>query len=351
MARFYPTNSVSSSGISSDDVTITSYDVPESKTALTSDSDDKIIQGKLKEIGSATESVGSIDNENNRVQLTVPTRGLYSLTAKLFTSFSDMANLIGLVAGKIAQGESILGVSGTYKGLGNATQSDVRTGKTFSTAELSDVPGTMAEHAGGTYKPGTSDKTVISADRYLTGDVIVKGDPNLIAANIRKNVVIFGIKGTSDGWVHENPDLYNAGNNAFKFVLNDPSLATFEVDHLHTVRQFAKQMYITAHEKVNLFKFKRMYFEYTGLSHASTSEYLKILIDIKPSLANDENRNRIGTVNAYAPINQKRTSSCALPEAGSGLLQEGYLIITIYNGDSTGNTSEAKIHRIWLSMD
>lgn len=351
MARFYPTNSVSSSGISSDDVTITSYDVPESKTALTSDSDDKVIQGKLKEISSAKESVGSIDSENNRVQLTVPTRGLYSLTAKLFTSFSDMANLIGLVAGKIAQGESILGVSGTYKGLGDATQADVRSGKTFSTAELSDVPGTMAEHAGGTFKPGTSDKTVITKDQYLTGDVVVKGDPNLIAANIRKNVVIFGIKGTSDGWVHENPDLYNAGNNAFKFVINDISLATFEVDHLHTVRQFAKQMYITAHEKVNLFKFKRIYFEYTGLSHATTSEYLKMAVDIKPSLANDENRNRLGVCEGYAPINQKRTASLALPDTATGLLKEGYLVITIYNGDGTGNTSEAKIHRIWLSMD
>lgn len=350
MARFYPSNSVSSSGVSSDDVTITSLDVPESKTALTSDSNDEVVQGKLKEVSSATEAVGSIDSDNSRVQLTVPTRGLYSLTAKLFTSFSDMANLIGLVAGKIAQGESILGVNGTFKGLGNATQADVRSGKTFSTAEFSDVPGTMAEHTGGNFKPSTSDKVVIAKDRYLTGDVIVQGDPNLIAANIKKNVTIFGIKGTADGWVVEETDMYNNGANPFSFSVSDSSLISFETGHILTKRQFDKEVFLSSYKKNNLTKYTKINFDYTVTSNATTTQKLTFEVLLSPNLNFDPPFN-YGKVSGSSPENERRTVSLKLPDITSGIQRDGYLRIYIYNGDTKINVSAAKIHRIWLSMD
>lgn len=361
MARFYPSNSVASSGISSDDVTITSLDVPESKTALTADSDDKVIKGKLKEYNSASKAVGSIDNDNSRVQLTIPTRGLYSLTAKLFTSFSDLANLIGLIPSKIAQGESILGVNGAFKGLGDAKQTDVRSGKTFSTAELSEVPGTMAEHAGGTFKPGTSDKTVIAADRYLTGDVIVKGDPNLIAANIRKNVVIFGIKGTSDGWVVEEADIYNYGAKPFGLRISPISegAASFKNDYIDNARQFENEIRIFTTSKLFLKKFTKINFEYTATSHATTGNY--ITFDVY-SLEGEPYGNtsadfnavpefQLGKVNATAPANEKRTISLALTVTDYYLRGEGNVEIRIYTGGNKRYSSAAKIHRIWLSMD
>lgn len=40
-----------------------------------------------------------------------------------------------------------------------------------------------------------SNYTVVPAGRYMTGDVTIKGSPNLIAANIKQGVTIFGIAG------------------------------------------------------------------------------------------------------------------------------------------------------------
>ncbi len=47
-----------------------------------------------------------------------------------------------------------------------------------------------------TITPGTSDKTIPSG-RYLTGVQTIKGDPNLIAENIKSGVSIFGILGSA----------------------------------------------------------------------------------------------------------------------------------------------------------
>ena len=46
-----------------------------------------------------------------------------------------------------------------------------------------------------TVTPGVSAKTAVAKGRYVTGDVIVAGDPNLDSKNIRKNVTLFGILG------------------------------------------------------------------------------------------------------------------------------------------------------------
>lgn len=58
------------------------------------------------------------------------------------------------------------------------------------------VTGTMATQGGGTYTAGTADKTVVAANRFVTGNVVVKGDANLTAGNIKKGVKIMGITGT-----------------------------------------------------------------------------------------------------------------------------------------------------------
>ena len=52
--------------------------------------------------------------------------------------------------------------------------------------------------AAATITPTTSDQT-ISSGTYLTGTQTVKGDANLIAGNIKKDVVIFGTTGTYEG--------------------------------------------------------------------------------------------------------------------------------------------------------
>ena len=49
-----------------------------------------------------------------------------------------------------------------------------------------------------TITPGTSNRTIASW-RYLTGTQTIKGDANLVAANIKKGVSIFGVAGSNEG--------------------------------------------------------------------------------------------------------------------------------------------------------
>lgn len=49
-----------------------------------------------------------------------------------------------------------------------------------------------------TYTPTTSDQT-ISSGRWLSGNQTIKGDANLLAGNIKKDVSIFGVTGTYEG--------------------------------------------------------------------------------------------------------------------------------------------------------
>lgn len=56
----------------------------------------------------------------------------------------------------------------------------------------------LTVQAAQTITPGTSDKTIASG-RYLTGTQTIKGDSNLIPANIAEGVTIFGVTGTHSG--------------------------------------------------------------------------------------------------------------------------------------------------------
>lgn len=139
------------SGNGSDDCTATADDVLESKTAIYNGSDDEPVAGSMVDKSGTTQSAtASLDTTNSRVQMTIPTTGKYSTTSKLYAAYSTIRNLIGLTAAKIATGYTILGLSGTYKGLGNATAAQVLSGKTFSTASLSNATGTMTNKAGTT---------------------------------------------------------------------------------------------------------------------------------------------------------------------------------------------------------
>ncbi len=51
--------------------------------------------------------------------------------------------------------------------------------------------------AGKTVTPSTSDQMAVNKGKYTTGDVTVKGDPDLIPENIKKGVEIFGVVGTA----------------------------------------------------------------------------------------------------------------------------------------------------------
>lgn len=82
------------------------------------------------------------------------------------------------------------------------------------TVTIAGLKGTMPQQGGSTTTPGTGNKTIVSANRFVTGNIIVAGDADLKAANIKKGVNIFGVTGTFEGYVAGPADLYNRGNNA-----------------------------------------------------------------------------------------------------------------------------------------
>lgn len=68
----------------------------------------------------------------------------------------------------------------------------------YVTAGTKSATKQLTTQAAQTITPGTSNKT-ISSGRYLTGTQTIKGDSNLVAANIAKGVSIFGVNGTYEG--------------------------------------------------------------------------------------------------------------------------------------------------------
>lgn len=73
----------------------------------------------------------------------------------------------------------------------------LRQGYTAHDKSGAQISGSMTEQAAQTITPSTADQ-VIPSGRYLAGAQTIKGDPNLIAANIKKDVVIFGVTGTME---------------------------------------------------------------------------------------------------------------------------------------------------------
>lgn len=119
--------------------------------------------------------------------------------ARLTLTASQVAESIGLTADKLVSGNTVLGITGTTTaGVdtsdANATATDILTGKT-AYVNGSKVTGTIPSVEAATITPGTLDQT-ISAGQYVAGAQTIKGEPNLLAENIKKDVAIFGVTGT-----------------------------------------------------------------------------------------------------------------------------------------------------------
>lgn len=76
-----------------------------------------------------------------------------------------------------------------------ATGAQLRNGAT-AYVDGAKVVGSMTEKSAQTYTPTTSNQT-INADQYLVGAQTIKGDANLIAANIVAGKTIFNVAGSA----------------------------------------------------------------------------------------------------------------------------------------------------------
>ena len=99
-----------------------------------------------------------------------------------------------------ANGLITASVSGTENVTPTVSAGYVESGTAGTITVSGSATSQLTTKAAATITPGTTDQT-ISAGQYLTGAQTIKGDANLIAANIKKGVTIFGITGTYNGIV------------------------------------------------------------------------------------------------------------------------------------------------------
>ena len=76
-----------------------------------------------------------------------------------------------------------------------ATANDVLKGKVIVDSNGNPLTGTIESMGAQTITPSNTNKTVSCNGKYMTGDVSVKGDSNLVAGNIISGKTIFGVAG------------------------------------------------------------------------------------------------------------------------------------------------------------
>lgn len=108
--------------------------------------------------------------------------------------------------------------------------SNVRTSGYLSTSATTSNTYTLQTNSGGIITPGTSQKTAVAAGKYTTAATYVAGDSNLVAANIKNGVSIFGVNGTYAGSgdssgtykiAQVNSNGLQAGSNGQSFIVSN----------------------------------------------------------------------------------------------------------------------------------
>lgn len=123
---------------------------------------------------------------------------------------------------------------------GDATAAQIWTGRK-AWVNGQQVMGTLATQGGSTTIPGTAAKTIVTPNKIVTGNIVVAGDPNLIPANIKKGVPIFGVMGIAEGYFPTATDLYLRGNNikSFRRLSGTESSASFDTGQI-TISSFVQ---------------------------------------------------------------------------------------------------------------
>lgn len=81
----------------------------------------------------------------------------------------------------------------------------------------------LTTHSGGQYIPSTTTIMAVSKGRFLTGDVKVSGDANLVPGNIRSGVRIFGVAGTAVVPTYIPLSVSNTSSYAVEIIVQDGS--------------------------------------------------------------------------------------------------------------------------------
>lgn len=121
----------------------------------------------------------------------------FSYNGQQFDSVNGSVTKTLDTAGKYLEGDITVTYDKSAATSGTASAIRILSGYT-AYVNGSKVTGTIQSKSAQTYTPTTSNQT-IAAGKYLSGTQTIKGDANLIPANIAEGVSIFGVTGTHSG--------------------------------------------------------------------------------------------------------------------------------------------------------
>lgn len=202
---FGVTGALDSSGIDTSDATATASDILNGKTAyvkgskITGDIEIKEGQRFTPTKGGTTLPSGYYSGETGKENAIKGDNNFVAENIKKGVAIWNVTGTYegetpeGLTPENIKAGIEIAGVTGTFTSDATAAAGEILTGKT-AYVNGNKVTGTIASKGAQTYTPGTSDQTIANG-QYLIGNQTIKGDANLVAANIKQGVSIFGVTG------------------------------------------------------------------------------------------------------------------------------------------------------------
>lgn len=152
---------------------------------------------------------GAIQTKTGQQGSTITSNGTTSIPQGYHDGGSYVSVNVSTTTTNGALGEPSISLN-TSTGVITAT-SNVRTSGYLSTSATTSKTYTLPTNSGGIITPGTSQKTAVAAGKYTTAATYVKGDSNLVAANIKSGVSIFGVSGTYEG-SGSSSETYNTQN-------------------------------------------------------------------------------------------------------------------------------------------
>ena len=97
-----------------------------------------------------------------------------------------------------------------------ATSNDILSGKTTINSNGEYITGNIPSISSRTITPKTTNQT-INAGNYLSGNITISGDADLIAANIKKGINIFGVTGTAKVIKSKRFEIYSGSRATFNY--------------------------------------------------------------------------------------------------------------------------------------
>ena len=183
------------SGTFTSDANAQAGDMLSDKTAYV---DGEKVTGSIPSKAAATYNVSSSDQTIAAGQYI---SGVQTIRAVSTTNISSANIKAGVTikvgdAGNTGRIKNVTGKSSVVETEdGTAAAADMLSGKT-AYVNGAKVTGSIPSKSAQTYTPGTSNQT-ISSGQYLSGAQTVKGDANLVTANIKAGTTIFGVSGKS----------------------------------------------------------------------------------------------------------------------------------------------------------